>query len=146
MFVDALMLFSDAQSVTGSAVSTNIVNTGVAGGIDMGTGADLYLVTVVDTGMTGTTSIQTVTVRLEGDSTSTITPDATQDLFTIPALSAAGSSFYSKLDPGSAPLQLQYNQLRYVVNGSVLTTGAFTSFITSDIQKYKAYADGFTIS
>lgn len=144
MYVDALLLLSDAQAVTASADSTNIINFGAIR--DVGTGDDLYLVTVVDVGMTDADSNSTVAVTLQGDSTSTITPDASQVLFTIPALSAAGSVFYSKLDPGSAPLQYQYVNVNYAVANGNLTTGSFTTFLTHDIQKYVSYPAGYEIS
>lgn len=143
-YVDSQLLLSDAQAVTASADSTNLIDLGIAR--DIGTGADLYLVTVVDVAMTDASSDSTVTVTLQGDSTTTVTPDASQALFTIPATTAAGSVYYSKLDPGSAPLQYQYINVNYTVANGNLTTGSFTTFITHDIQKYVSYADGFTIS
>lgn len=144
MYVDALLLLSDAQAVTASADSSDIINFGAIR--DVGTGDDLYLVTVVDVGMTDSGSDSTVSVTLQGDSTSTITPDASQVLFVIPALTAAGSVFYSKLDPGSAPLQYQYVNVNYAVTGGDLTTGSFTTFLTHDIQKYVSYPKGYEIS
>lgn len=144
MYVDSQLLLSDAQAVTASADSTNLIDLGIAR--DIGTGENLYLVTVVDVAMTDSGSDSTVTVTLQGDSTTTVTPDASQALFTIPATTAAGSVYYSKLDPGSAPLQYQYINVNYTVANGNLTTGSFTTFITHDIQKYVSYADGFTIS
>ena len=144
MYVDAQNLFSDAQAVTATAASTNLVDLGAVR--DIGTGRSLYVVVVVDVAMTDAGSDSTLTVALEGDSTTTITPDGTQDLFTIPATTAAGSIFFARLDPGSAPLQYQYIQLKYTPANGNLTTGSFTAFITTDIQKFLAYADNITIS
>lgn len=144
MYVDSQLLLSDAQAVTASADSTNIIDLGIAR--DIGTGEDLYLVTVCDVAMTDASSDSTVTVTLQGDSTSTITPDATQALFTFPATSAAGTVKYAKLDPGSAPLQYQYINVKYTVANGNLTTGSFTTLLTTDIQKYVSYANNSTIS
>jgi len=144
MILDAQNLFSDAQAVTAAAASTNSINLGA--NRDIGTGEDLYVFVSVDVAMTDADSNSTLTVALEGDSTTTFTPDGTQDLFTIPALSAAGSVFYAKLNPGSAPLQYQYIQLKYTPNNGNLSTGSFTAGIVKDIQKFKAYADNSKIS
>lgn len=144
MYVDAQLLFSDAQAVTAAAGSTNTLDLGVAR--DIGTGEDLYVVVVVDTTMDDTGDDSTLTVTLQGDSTTTFTPDGSQVLFTIPAVTAAGSVFYAKLDPASAPLQYQYIRLLYTPNNGDLSAGAFTAFITSDIQRYVSYAGGYTVS
>lgn len=144
MYLDSQLLFSDAQAVTAAADSTNILDLKAVR--DIGTGTDLFVVVVVDVAMTDDSSNSTLTVALQGDSTDTITPDGTQDLFTIPAVSAAGSIFYAKLDPGSAPLQYRYINLRYTPNNGNLSAGSFTAFLTPAIDKYKAYADNITIS
>lgn len=144
MYVDAQLLFSSAQAVTAAAGSTNTLDLGAVR--DIGTGGPLYVVVCVTTAMTDTGSNSTLTVALEGDSTTSFTPDGTQDLFIIPAVSAVGAVFFYRLNPGSAPLQYQYIRLLYTPNNGDLSAGAFTSFITRDIQKYVSYADGVTIS
>lgn len=146
MYVDDFLLFSDAQAITAAAGSDSTIDCGVAGGRDLGTGKDLYVVVSVDTAFTDAGSNSTLTVALEGDSTSTFTPDGTQDLFTIPALAAAGAIYFSKLDPGAAPLGYRYLRLKYTPNNGDLTTGAVTAFITTDIAKFTAYAKNYTIS
>lgn len=144
MYVDAQLLLSDAQAVTAAADSTNLIDFGVAR--DIGTGESLYLVVCVDVALTDGSSDSTVTVALQGDSTATITPDSTVDLFTIPALAAAGNIYISKLDPGAGPLGYRYVNIKYTPNNGNLTTGSFTAFFAKDVQKYVSYADGITIS
>lgn len=144
MILDAQLQFSDAQSVTAAAGSTNTIDLGI--NRDIGTGEDLYVVVTVDTAMTDSGSDSTLAVALEGDSTTTFTPDATQTLFTIPATSAAGSVFYAKLDPAADPLQYQYIRLKYTPANGNLTTGDFSAYLTDNIEKYVAYANGYTIS
>lgn len=143
MIMDALLQFSDAQAVTAAAGSDNTIDLGAAR--DIGTGEDLYVVVTVDVALTDTGSDSTVDVALEGDSTTTFTPDGTTTLFTIPALAAAGSVYYAKLSPGSAPLQYRYLRLKYTPS-SDLTTGSFTAGIVHDIAKFVPYAKGYTIS
>jgi hypothetical protein len=142
MFVDAQLLFSDAQAVTAAAASTNYVDLGAVR--DAGVGQSLYVVCVCDVAMTDGSSDSTLAVALETDSTSTFTPDATRTLFTFSALSAAGTVKISRLGPDD--LNLRYAQIKYTPANGNLTTGSFTTFITTDIHKWAAYADAVTIS
>ena len=97
MMLDAQNLFSDAQAVTAAAGSTNTIDLGIAR--DIGTGYPLFVALNVDVAMTDGSSDSTVTVTLEGDSTTTFTPDGTQDLFVIPAVSAAGYQAFVTATP-----------------------------------------------
>lgn len=142
MYLDSQLLFSDAQAVTATAASTNLIDFGSAR--DMGNGERLYVVVLVDVAMTDSGSDSTVAVAIEGDSTTSVTPDYTRTLFTFSALSAAGTVKIAALGPDD--VNLQYLQLKYTVANGNLTTGSFTAFITKDIQKYTNYADGITIS
>lgn len=144
MFLDAQNLFSDAQAVTAAAGSTNTIDLSAVR--DIGTGESLYIFVQLDVAFTDSGSDSTLTVALEGDSTTSFTPDGTQDLFTIPALAAAGNIYYARLNPGAAPLQYQYIRLKYTPNNGNLTTGTVTAGIVKDIQKYTSFADGLTIS
>lgn len=144
MYVDGQLLFSDAQAVTAAAASTNTIDLGVAR--DIGTGQDLYVVVVCDVAMTDASSDSTLDVILYGDSTTSFTPDGQRTLFQFPAVSAAGTVRIAKLDPGDPALQYRYIQLYYSPNNGNLTTGSFTAFITTDVQKYVSYAKGYEIS
>jgi hypothetical protein len=144
MYVDSQLLFSSAQAITAAAASTNVVDLGAVR--DIGSGEALYLVVVVTTAMTDASSDSTITVAMEGDSTTTITPDGTENVLLIPALSAVGATFFAALNPGSLPLQYRYVRLLYTPTGGDLSTGSFTAFLTKDIAKYKAYAKAYTIS
>lgn len=146
MFVDAQLQFSSAQAVTAAAGSTNTIDQGLAGGRDLGTGEALYIVVAVVTTLTDAGSNAGTVVALEGDSTTTITPDATRDLFTFAQAAAAGTMKFARLAPGGGPELLQYLRLKYTPTTANLTGGAFTAFITNNIQKYTAYADAVTIS
>lgn len=144
MILDKEHEFSSEQAVTSAAGSTNTIDLGAVR--DIGTGEPLYVVVVVDVAMTDTGSNSTLTVALEGDSTTTFTPDGTQDLFTIPAVTAAGQVFYARLDPGAAPLAYRYIRLKYTPNNGDLSTGSFSAYLAHNIQKYTSYADSITIS
>lgn len=143
MILDAQNLFSDAQAVTAAAASTNSIDLGAARNI--GAGEELYVGVIVDVALTDSGSDSTVAVSLEGDSTTTFTPDASQALFTIPALAAAGSKYFAKISPDFAS-NYRYIQLKYTPAGGDLTTGSFTAFIVKNPDTFKAFADNITIS
>jgi hypothetical protein len=143
MYVDAQLLFSDAQAVTAAAASTNYVDLGAVRNI--GVGEDLYVVVCVDVAFTDSGSDSTLTVALEGDSTTSFTPDGSQQLFIIPALAAIGDTFIARISPDYAS-NYRYIQLKYTPNNGNLSTGSLTSFITGNVQKYASYADAITIS
>lgn len=142
MYVDAALLFSDAQAVTAAAASTNYLNVGAAK--YLGTGQPLYVVVVCDVSMTDESSDSTLTVSLYADSTTTFTPDASITLGTIPAVTAAGTVFVYPIPPDV--LKYQYLELYYTPNSGNLSTGSFTAFITPTPQAYTSYSDNVTIS
>jgi hypothetical protein len=142
MYVDALLLFSDAQAVTAAAASTNYLDQKSAR--DLGVGKPLYIVIVCDVAMTDDSSNSTLTVALQGDSSTTFTPDGSQTLVTIPALTAIGTRFVIPIAPEMT--KFQYLQLYYTPNNGNLSTGSFTAFITDTPQLEAVYADNITIS
>lgn len=142
MYVDAALLFSDAQAVTAAAASTNYLDQGAAR--DLGIGRTLYVVIVCDVAMTDAGSDSTLSVALYGDSTSTFTPDGQQSLVTIPALTAVGTKFVIPIAPEMT--SYRYLELYYTPNNGNLSTGSFTAFITDTPQLNKVYADNITIS
>lgn len=144
MYVDSQLLFSDAQAITAAAGSTNTIDLSAVR--DIGSGRQLFLVVTIDVAFTDGSSDSTLSVAIEGDSTTTITPDATDTVLTIPALAAAGAVYVAALSPTLASLQFQYIRLKYTPNNGNLTTGSVTAFLALDVQNAKVYADNITIS
>lgn len=143
MILDAQLLFSDAQAITAAADATNYIDLGVAK--DIGVGQDLWVFTSVDVAMTDAGSNSTLSVSAIWDSTTTFTPDASQLLYIIPAVSAIGAIFFGHVNPQVSTLY-RYMSLTYSPNNGDLSTGTFTSGIVLDIQKNIAYANAITIS
>jgi hypothetical protein len=143
MYLDAQNLFSDAQAITASAASTNLIDFGSAR--DIGVGRELYLVVVVDTTFTDAGSDSTVTVTLETDDNEAFSSaTAVQTIGTFAALTAAGSRLVARLQPDAG--WEQYVRAYYTVANGNLTTGALTAFLTTDIQAWTAYPIGYTVS
>lgn len=143
MYVDARLLFSDAQAVTADAGSSSTLDMGLARNI--GVGENLYVVLCVDVAMADTGSNSTCTVTLEGDSTESFSPDGSDVLFVLPAVTAAGSTFIARINPDFAA-NYRYLRLKYTMTNGDLSAGTFTAFIAKDVQKYTSYADAITIS
>jgi len=108
-------------------------------------GEELYVFVTVDVAFTDGSSDSTLTVALEGDSTTTFTPDGSQQLFIIPALAAAGNKYFAKISPDFAS-NYRYVQLKYTPNNGNLSTGSVTAGIVKNIQADAQYADNITIS
>jgi len=143
MYLDAQLLFSDAQALTVAAASENYVDLGIAR--DIGTGENLYVVLTVDVALTDSGSDSTVAVILQTDSDSAFGTVVTgQTLFTIAANAAIGTKYIARIQPGGA--NDRYIRLYYTMADGNLTTGSVTAFITHDIDKYIAYDNNITIS
>ena len=144
MLVDGQLEFSDAQAVTATANSTNVIDLGLAGQ-DIGTGENLYVVVQVETAMTDAGSDSTVAVTLIDDDNAALSSAATvQTLGTFAAVSGAGTAIIARVQPGA--ITQRYVGLAFTVAGGDLTTGSFDAFLTMNIDKFKAYPKGYTIS
>lgn len=143
MLIDAQNLYSDAQAVTASAASTNIIDHDISR--NLGVGQELYLVVVCDVAMTDASSDSTVAVTLESDNDSAFgSVDDTQTIGTFAALSAVGARLVAKLSPDL--VDSRYSRVYYTVANGNLSTGSFTAFLTTSIDAYTAYANGYAIT
>lgn len=147
MLTDNELFFSDAQAITASAASTNYLDLGIAGR-NIGSGEELHLVMIVSTAFTDASSDSTVTASLQtDDNTSFSTATTIRTFDTLAALTAVGTTRIYKLEPFTAAgLYERYIQLYYTVAGGNLTTGAIKAFLTLDVQTWKAYASGYTVT
>lgn len=143
MFLDAHNLFDDnAQHLTTEA-STNLIDLGSARNI--GVGEDIYFVIQVDTAFTDSASNSTMAITLETDDNASFSSATTaQTIGTFAALSAAGTRLIAKLQPDA--INERYLRVKYTVANGDLSTGKFTSFLTTGIDAITAYPSGFTIS
>ncbi len=151
MYVDSQLEFSDAQAVTATAISTNVIDlqpedqTNVLQ--DIGHGEDMYLVVKTKTACTSATSAATLTLTLESDSTADLATSATVH-------HSSGAIVFASFAPAKSEVAViklpagdyeRYLGLRFTVGTENLTAGAFDAFITKDIQKAKEYASGFSV-
>lgn len=145
MILDGQNMFSEAQAITAAAVSTNAIDTSVAR--DIGTGEGLYVMVQCDVAMTDSGSDSTLAIALVTDSDPALGSAAVIDtLVTLPALTAAGTTLYFKIDPEKLVAFERYIGLSFTPAGGNLTTGSFTAGLVRNIQKSQNYpASGFSV-
>lgn len=149
MILDSLLQLADAQAVTASAISENVID--LASVVDnptrdIGTGEDLYLVVATQTAATAA-GAATLTVTLESDDNVGLTSATTHFSSGVLALAAfqdAGSQLAVVKLPAGA--YQQYLGLRFTIATGPLTAGNFDAFLTKDVDVYTAYANRTTIT
>lgn len=149
MYVDKQTEFSDSQAVTVTAISTNVLDLtqGQSGltTIDIGTGENFYLVVQVDTAATAA-GAATVVFSLESDSTVDLatSPTVHWTSAAVPKATLVAGYEVIKLKLPSDSYE-RYLGLRYTVATGPLTAGAFSAFLTKDVQANRAYGSGFSV-
>lgn len=146
MIIDNNLLFSDAQAITATAASTNVIDTGplFSGntGRRLGHGKRAYIFVTVDTAFTDSGSDSTVAITLRTDdnaSMSSATVVAT--LTTLAALTAAGTKAFFPIPMAAYE---RYIDLNYTLANGNLSTGAITAGIVLDADEFYSTAPGFT--
>lgn len=158
MYVDSQNVFSDSQAVTSTAISSNVidlVSLGVGAGTnigsnaiqDIGNGYPIYLVIQTAVTCTDTSSDATVTFTLESDTA--------VGLGSAPVVhySTGALAFATYATAGTQVVAIalpmadykRYLGVRYTVASGPLTAGAFDAFLTTDVQRVKAYKSAFTV-
>lgn len=145
MIIDALNLFSNAQTfTTGSEngiVSTSSIDLGIAAR-DIGAGENLYIVVQVATTFVGTNPNATTVELLTDDNDGINSGTSIQTLGVIATNSVAGTRIIARIQPGTFQ---RYIALQYTA-ANALSAGAITAFVAkeADVQSYNA--NGFTIA
>lgn len=148
MIMDLQTIFSSAQAITATAISTNVLDLRQAATpttADEGlVGQDLWLVVQVIQAFNTLTSL---TITLESDSA--------VGLATTPAVHfSSGAILLAALTAGATVVRVQvpsgnyqrYAGLRYTVGGSNPTLGTVTAFFTNGLQRNITYPNGFAVS
>ena len=138
MLLDAQLLFSDAQAVTATAASTNLIDL-FSVQPRIGDGQELYIQVSVDVAFTDASSNSTITVTVEQDDNAAFSSAATvQTIGTFAALTAAGSRLVARLSP--LAYTERYIRLMYTTANGDLTTGSFTAGVLLGVDSFFAHA------
>ena len=149
MRIDYSNVYCWEQTVTASAASSTPASVGYLdhGQIrDLGVGDQtLHLVVLVTTAFTDASSNSTVTASLETDDNTSFSTATTTHTFSVfAALTAAGTKRVLKLGPDH--LNERYSRVYFTVANGDLTTGKLSAFITAELDRATAYADGVSFS
>ena len=160
MYIDSQLEFSDAQAVTSTAISTNVVDILVTSGaaasaqgtytvtnssLDLGQdNVPLYLVVQTVTAATDVT----LTITLESDDNvglSSPTVHFTTGTLAFAAFSPANTRLVTIALPHG--LYERYVGVRYTVASGPLTAGTFDAYLTTDPAGVRrTYRSGFAVS
>jgi len=147
MFMDALLMVSDAQALSATALSTNTVDLGAPTVIRrIGTGESIVLAVQIDVGADFTTGDETYEVQLISSANanlSSATILARFPLLASTSLLIAGKKFSLPM-PAGTPAQ-RYIGANYVLAGTTPTVTLTASFMPRSMAEaeYTYYAKGY---
>jgi hypothetical protein len=140
MIIDALSLFSDAQALTATADSTNVVDLGAAPTTrNLGVGDPVYLVVHVPTALASSGNAATLTIRLASDSTANLDTSQTDHIVSEAIAEADLVAGYSRVWALPHGNYERYLGIEYTVGTENFTSGAISAFLTRDPQAWAAY-------
>ncbi len=145
MILDNQLVLSDAQALTATAASTNVLDLKAAG--LYGNGEPLALVVWVDVAADGTTGDETYTVKLQSDDADTFgsATDLTAAVSIPRTTAVAGYKVIVDL-PANAATE-RYLRAYYTLAGTTPTVTVTAALMPlAAAGQWKAHPDGFTIS
>lgn len=151
MIVDSQLELSNAQAVTSTAISENVIDLQTAdqtnAAQNLGIGEEAYLVVQTQTTATDSGSDATLTITLESATDAGLTTGAVVHYSTGAIAFASFATAGTRLAAVKLPQSTDYKRylgLRYTVASGPLTAGKFDALITKDIQAAKSYAKGYS--
>lgn len=143
MIMDAQLLFSDAQALTSTAASTNLVDLGADRNI--GQGEPMAVMINLDVAADAASADETYTAAIQTDDNSSFSSATTLETLTITRGDAAGTKYFHVFKPDT--LVERYLRINYTLGGTTPSVTVTAHMVPlSFIEKYNSYADGFTIS
>jgi hypothetical protein len=158
MILDTQSALADAQAVTATAISANVLDTASVlagagasispnGRVDFGQGTDLYLVVQTLAAATDTGSDATLTVTLESADDAALSTNAIVHFSTgalaFATFSPAGTRIAAVRLPSA--LYRRYLGCRFTVASGPLTAGAFSAYLTADLSANNSYRSNFRV-
>jgi hypothetical protein len=146
MQLDQQNLFSDQQAVTAAANSTNVID--LRDVRDIGAGEGFYIMVQVNETLDDAGDDSTLAIALVTDDNAALSSPATiRTLVTLPALTAAGTTLYYKIEAAQLVAFQRYLGLVYTPANGNLSAGKITAGIVRNIQQQGIYpASGYSIT
>jgi hypothetical protein len=143
MFLDDQNLYSDAQALTATAASTDLIDHGADR--NLGIGEPMVVEILLDVAADNTTTDETYSVALQTDDNASFSSATTVGSVTIVAGAVAGTRYHIPLPPNS--VLERYSRLNYTLGGTTPTVTVTAALLPySFVQNNVVYADGITIS
>lgn len=140
MLLDAEVTLDPGTAHIQSEASANYFDLGAAR--DIGAGRTLYVVSVLTVALAGGTSM---TLTLESDDNTSFS--SATSIQSIGAFLTSGSVAGQVLIARVAPIATPERYLRgYWTESGAVTAGTMETYITDDIDRFRVYANGYTIS
>lgn len=144
MILDAQLQFSDAQALTSTAASTNLIDLGIDRNI--GIGEEMAVLLVVDVAADAANSDETYVAAIQADDNASFSSAVTVASITITRGDAAGTK-YAAILPKDLTTE-RYMRVNYTLGGTSPSV-TVTSFLVpaNNIDAADAYyASGYTVS
>jgi hypothetical protein len=157
MILDTQNELSDAQAVTATAISANVIDlfsvtvgaqaAGFSPNTRLDIGDEAYLVVSTVAAATDTGNDATLTITLESADNEALSTNPIVHVSTGPLAFAAFSPAGAGLVRIRLPKALyrRYLGVRYTVASGPLTAGTFDAFIAENIDNQRAYRSGFIV-
>lgn len=153
MILDKRTEFADGVALNTGVAGTYLIGSQIDIGAvrDVGAGSELYFVVTVATGIELASSTGTVAFKLASDDSASISTTTSTVHYTSPEFATSTTTDTTTLAAGTVlfavPLPMEGNAYeRYlgilqVTGATAISAGAINAFLTTDVQKWKAYAD-----
>jgi hypothetical protein len=143
MILDGQNLMSDAQALTSTAASTNVIDLGADNNV--GIGEAMAVVVQLDVAADDADADETYVVAVQTDDNAAFSSAASVGSITIAAGDAAGTR-YSFLLPKDTSME-RYLRLNYTLGGTSPSVTVTSFLIPADgLEAYVSYPKGYTIS
>lgn len=135
MILDKRLEFSDAQALTATAVSTNVID--LTSDRDIGVGETIWTLIQLDVAADDTDADETYVVTLETDDNAAFTSATVIDTITITRGDVAGTRYYS-----SVPLANErFLRLNYTLGGTTPAVTASAWLSNQEPKKWVSQPD-----
>lgn len=142
-FLDDQNLYSDAQALTATAASTNLIDHGVDG--NLGVGEPMVVVLSLDVAADDGNADETYVAALEADDNSSFSSAASVGSVTITRGDAAGTKYYIPVPPSES--MERYSRINFTLGGTSPSATVTARLVpASFLQNDKYYASGYTVS
>jgi len=144
MILDKNLLMSNAQAVTATAASTDVIDLGLA--YDLGNGDDIEVICQVGTAFTaGGAATMTVAVQGSVDNSTFFDLMLTRAIPVASLTAGSEPCRYRIPSPGAGQVLPRFIRMNYTIATGPMTAGTITAGLALTRQNNRAYPPGVTV-